>query len=128
MIQKSFDRHRFFRIVTWCWLLLLTVLLLLPGRDLPRIKLDLIVPIDKLVHFISLFIATTSFLLSIHWEESRHRTKIVIGLLVYAIIIEFIQSSIRTSRVFEIEDIIANLSGVLSALFLYIGIGKIVKN
>lgn len=128
MIQKPFDRHRFFRIVTWCWLILLTVLLLLPGRDLPSIKLDLIIPADKLIHFISLFIATGSFLLSIHWEENRHRTKIILGLIAYAVLMEFIQSALQSSRAFEFQDIAANLSGVLCALFLYLFIGKLVKN
>lgn len=128
MIKKSFDRHRFFKIVTWCWLILLTILLLLPGRDIPEIKLDLFIPVDKLVHFLSLFIATGSFLLSIHWEESRHRVKIFLGLIAYGVIIEFIQSTLQSSRAFEVKDILANLSGVLCAMFLYLAIGKFVKN
>ena len=128
MIKKSFERHHLFRIITWCWLIILTVLLLLPGRDLPNIQMDLIIPLDKLVHFAALFIATASFLLSIHWEENRHRKKIIAGLLIYAIVMELIQHLFQSSRAFEIEDIAANLCGVMTALLLYIGIGKLVKN
>jgi len=128
MTKKSFDRHRFFRIVTWLWLIILTSLMLMPGKDIPAIELDLPVPMDKLVHFISLFVAASCFLLSIRWEQSKHRFKIIFGLLFYAIGIEFIQSIFQKSRAFEMADIAANLLGVASALILYLLVGKFVKN
>lgn len=128
MIKKHLERHRLFRIITWVWLAILTILLLLPGRDIPRIDLDLGIPIDKLVHFTSLFIATGSFLLSIHWEENKHRVKIIIGLIAYGVLMEFLQSILQKTRSFEIADIIANLTGVVSAVLLYIIVGKIIKN
>ena len=128
MIEKPFDRHRLFRIITWVWLGILTILLLLPGRDIPSINLDLGIPTDKLVHFTALFIATGSFLLSIHWEENKHRKKIILGLIVYGVFMEFLQSVLQKTRAFEVGDIIANLSGVLAAVVLYVIIGKIIKN
>ena len=128
MIKKTLERHRLFRIITWVWLAILTILLLLPSRDIPRIDLNLGIPIDKLVHFTSLFIATGSFLLSIHWEENKHRVKIIIGLISYGIFMEFFQHMLQKSRDFEVADILANLAGVLTAVLLYIIVGKIIKN
>ena len=110
------------------WLIVLTVLLLLPGKDIPSIQWDIGIPIDKVVHFFSLFIATSCFLLSIHWEENKHRFKIILGLLSYAVIMEFVQSWLQASRAFEPEDILANLLGVATALIAYLSIGKIIKN
>lgn len=128
MTGKKYDRHRLFMVLTWLWLLTLTVLLLLPGRDIPSIRWGLSLPVDKVVHFLSFFLVASGFLLSMHWEEKKKRRLVFMALLAYAVIMEYIQHAVQESRAFEREDIFANLAGVVCAYLIYLMVGKIVKN
>lgn len=128
MISKKYDRHRLFKVLTWLWLLTLTVLLLLPGRDIPSIRWGLSLPLDKVVHFLSFFLAASGFLLSMRWEERKKRRLVFMALLAYGVVMECIQHAVQESRAFEKEDMLANIAGVVCAYLIYLLVGKIVKN
>lgn len=68
---------------------------------------------DKLVHFVTFVLLTVElFLLS---EKSRHQIMAVTTMLCACVALEYIQSFVNPSRVFDLKDILANVCGVAAA-------------
>ncbi|MCO6460816.1 MAG: VanZ family protein [Saprospiraceae bacterium] len=113
------NRQSLFKVLAWLWFIVLTVLLLLPGNDLPSIKLKWLKHVDKVIHFTSFFYLAAVFLLSTRKEDKSIRKTIFVSLLAYAIIMESIQHLVQKSRIFEKADMMANICGVFTAFAFY---------
>lgn len=77
---------------------------------------------DKVVHLLMYF----GFALSVFWFYRRTTVKMSILLIqaflvvLYGVAMEILQSTVTTTRGFEFFDILANFSGVLLALVLFL--------
>lgn len=107
------------------WVLIITLLSLLPTKNLQKFSVD-IVSFDKMAH---LFIyAVLSFFIAWGIKKSLMHKNLSLKLLatiflftsVYGIGIEFVQKSISTGRHFEYYDIIANIIGSFIGLLFFI--------
>ncbi len=127
MTKSQIDRHRIFRVLARLWIITLTILLLLPGKNIPVIKWALKIPVDKTIHFLSFFFLAVGFLLGYKWEERNKRRILFIELMAYAIIMETIQHVVQPSRAFEKEDMLANTLGIITAFIGYYISGKFIK-
>jgi VanZ family protein len=77
---------------------------------------------DKIVHLLMYF----GFALTVFWFYRRNDFKMPVLLIqafsvvLYGVAMEILQSSVTTTRGFELSDILANFSGVLLALVLFL--------
>lgn len=115
MILKKNNNQSLFRVLAGLWTIILTVLLLLPGSDMPDLHLSWLKYADKVIHFLSFFFLTFIYLLSTLNEDSKVRYRLFFLLLVYAVVMESIQHTVQQSREFELADMISNISGIVSA-------------
>lgn len=106
--------ERFFRIASWACVLTVAVLSLLPGQDMVRTSLG-----GHVEH--ALAYAGTAFLTVLAYNGRTGARWPVLGLLVYAGVLEFLQrfSPGRTSAV---EDFLASATGVLIGLALALAV------
>jgi VanZ family protein len=100
----------------WVWLILglllvasITTVSLLPSRSLPKINLD-----DKTLHFLAYFIVTCWF---VGLAKKKHYILLGLLFLVFSYGIEILQGMSRY-RQFEWSDMLANGTGIFSALVL----------
>ena len=98
------------------WTILITVLCLMPGKDLPSVS---IVNFDKFVH-ISFF--GMHNLLYLRWGVfgdgiKLSPIKITISTIIYGGLIEILQGTFYTDRHADLMDFIANSVGALIALY-----------
>lgn len=73
---------------------------------------------DKAVHFITFFILTLE--LWFLWDRLSARFASFLLMLVAAVISEFVQNTVNPNRVFDKNDIYANLAGLMFAFTLCI--------
>lgn len=77
---------------------------------------------DKIVHLLMYF----GFALTVFWFYRRSAVKMSVlviqafSVVLYGVLMEILQSSVTTTRGFEFFDILANFSGVLPALALFL--------
>jgi VanZ family protein len=77
---------------------------------------------DKIVHLLMYF----GFALTVFWSYRRSVVKMSVlmiqafSVVLYGVLMEILQSSVTTTRGFELSDILANFSGVLLALVLFL--------
>ena len=98
------------------WAILICVLCLMPGKDLPSVS---IFEFDKIVHF--LFYLFLSFTLYYGWKKQSsflllHRNtliKILVITSAYGFLVEVIQELFTTDRHFDIFDALANSTGAV---------------
>lgn len=116
-----------FRIGFISWMVLITVLSLVSFED--DNSLDINIPyFDKLVHFTFYFIA--SMLAGLFGREisKGHTSKAkvlgisFVGLVLYGIVIEVLQSNFTTYRSGELMDVLANSAGTLLGTLLIWGV------
>ncbi len=110
------------------WLLICTVLLILPGSSFPSSNWWTKIPMfDKWVHFV--FFLVLTYLSSLPWigsENLKPRSRIVffviaISCFFYGILMEMIQHYFIPLRSFDLGDILADAVGVLAGFFLIRG-------
>ena len=97
------------------WTLIITILTLLPGKDLPKVD---IVNFDKVAH-LGVFFALNVFYL--RWlckfiQKFNRILSITIVCIAYGGLIEILQGTIYTDRYSDIFDFIFNTLGCLLAL------------
>ncbi len=99
------------RLLASLWLLVITILFLLPGSALP--KNDMIIPhFDKYVHFG--FFAVLLFLWRIHLEPAIKYSFFLLLLgFVYGLGIEIIQHYLIANRSFDMGDVLADMAGAV---------------
>ncbi len=103
------------------WFLITTVLLVIPGSDLPKDPFLEAIYFDKWVH-IGLFGLLTVFgcYPFLQYKNSKNIfIRMTIAVIVYGIVMEFIQKYCTHGRSFDITDIIADAVGaILGYLFI----------
>lgn len=113
---------------TFIWALLIAVLVLLPGQNLPQLE-ESILSIDKLVHaflFTGLaFLIVVGFIKQSAYPALRNKALLYSFLvsISYAILVEVLQL-FSPARMFEIMDMTANISGVFGGFLLFFALYK----
>ena len=83
---------------------------------------------DKIFHFLAYFVLSILWFNSFYFIFNKSKqVSIVRSLLfsaVFGILIEVLQSSVTTSRTFDVKDIIANFSGMFVAALLIANCNK----
>jgi len=109
---------------TILWLLVISLLSLLPLKDTDETPLFNIPHFDKLVHFIMYLVLSALLLQGI--REFRTRSKEVNHILytagmvvIYGIIMEYIQLTFITSREGDLMDVLFNIAGCVCGIALY---------
>ena len=110
----------------------ITFISLKENNELPNISL---VNIDKIFHVFAYVILTLLWAISLYFYlPQMHFVKllaiVVFALLCYGIIIEALQSRMTTTRLFELNDLLANLIGIVlgSAIYRYLVVPKLKNN
>lgn len=113
---------RFYAIPAILWTVLVTILCLLPGRDMPKIH---IVNFDKFAHLFFFGILNALYL---RWQNAYpvlFRNNFLFHLIISVIIIlygglmEILQGFFYTDRYADFYDFLANASGCILALILF---------
>jgi VanZ family protein len=103
------------------WTALIGVLCLVKSSDLPSLHLS---GTDKYVHFTFHFIFTLLWATYAVPNRKEHKIKKslkVVGYsLLYGILIEVLQETLTTTRHADIFDVLANLSGALTAFLVFV--------
>ncbi len=120
-----FIRHNAY---TFIWALLIAVLVLLPGQNLPNLGESLF-SVDKLIHAF-LFMVLTFLMIVGFIKQSAYpalRNKALLYAFIvsinYALLVEVLQL-ISPDRMFEIPDIVANASGVFAGILFFFALYK----
>ncbi len=98
------------------------VIAVLSLSAVPKLNLELgIKSGDKYLHFIAYFVLSSFWYFALKDKISEKVFKIFVplGLIVYGIILEGLQSGLTTYRTGDVYDAIANTAGVLAALILF---------
>ncbi|WP_070137682.1 VanZ family protein [Crocinitomix algicola] len=128
------DKKIIFHLPWIIWGTIIAVLSLLPGDQLPEIKLTW-VSIDKIVHII-MYSALSGFLL-IGFDRHNFRSKnklnlrdirlyllLTVSSFLFGLSIEFAQDWLVTKRYYDITDVVANLIGTIFGLFCFSWMGR----
>lgn len=115
---KSFIKYN---LASALWALLILVLCLMPGKDLPSVT---ILEFDKLVHFVIYLLL--ALLMYYGWKKqdlflSLHQhtvVKILIITFAYGFAVEVIQELFTADRHFDILDALANSTGAVAGCYL----------
>lgn len=103
--------------ITIVWLILITLLCLIPQDDLPQT--ELIPHLDKLVHFSLYFVLTVLSLIVYRKPKLRGKILIMTGIFVFSLLIEIMQGILPFGRTFSLTDLLANLSGIATGFLLF---------
>ena len=112
-----------FRHFLWiAWLLLLIILSLTPGNNLPDFSFELF-EIDKLVHFTFYFMLMILMNLGFRTKKNEPYLKSIVLIGVIGLFIgwsiEYIQGEFILNRYFDYFDIVANSIGIVSGIIFY---------
>ena len=118
-MDKSIVRH-----LPWAtWLLILSILSLTPGENLPEFKLQLF-ELDKLIHFIFYFILVLLMSIGFRLKKNEPFYKSSVWIVGIGIFIgwsiEYLQGNYITNRYFDYLDIIANSLGTIVGMIVYV--------
>ncbi len=100
------------------WALLIFALSVMPGIQMP----ETIVAPDKLGHLVVYGILNWLILNALRKSERFSEKTILlafIGVSTYGILLEFVQWAFFPNRFFEVWDMIANIMGALTSIFLF---------
>ena len=104
------------------WFIISVVLLVLPNNDLPHTRYFDIPFFDKYVHFTMFFLLTGLFsfpFISLATEKSVIKswfTRIALFVIVYGILMEFVQKFMTVDRSFDLVDIVFDSLGSVAGL------------
>lgn len=102
-------------------MVLLTVVSL---RETTHLPMGLFPYQDKVFHVSAYTVLSVLWLVTL-WlyrpksKRSRLVLIIFIGLFIYGIVIEVLQSALTTTRLFELKDLLANVTGIVLGTLLY---------
>ncbi|HUH25286.1 MAG TPA: VanZ family protein [Flavobacterium sp.] len=106
------------------WNIVIVVFCLVNLSNINEVQKISIPHIDKIVHFI--FYTTASFLWSwalLNKNAPHYKLNlvlIVVGLILFGLLIEFLQDVLPTKRSFEWFDVASNTAGVLTGTSIYL--------
>lgn len=96
------------------WLLVLTVLLLLPGSNFPDENWFHKIYLDKWVHVVFFFMLVILFVLPAKRRRLRDALWLIAAAVMYGIAIEFAQGYLVPGRSFEFADIVSDTAGAVA--------------
>jgi len=99
------------------WATFVTVITLLPGKDLPHVD---IINFDKFAHF-GVFGLLNTLFLRWHYSLTSLRTQatlVTLTIVSYSGLIEILQGAFYTDRTADIYDFVANSAGCIFAFLL----------
>ncbi|UUV22795.1 VanZ family protein [Paenimyroides aestuarii] len=111
------------KLLAIAWNVLILVFCLINLSNINEVQKIRIPHLDKVVHFV--FYTTSSFLWSwalLNKKSSAYplnRLLIVLGLILFGLMIEFLQDILPTHRSFEWLDVLCNTAGVLFGTTIY---------
>jgi VanZ family protein len=119
--SRMFFRYNVF---TFAWALLILMLILMPGKNMPDTNIWSLLTFDKFAHFF--VFAVLVFLLTIGlikqhtyiWLRFKAGKMALISGITYGFLLEFIQSFIP-DRTFDPRDLLANTIGCFLGSFLF---------
>jgi len=119
--KKSHIRDWIFAIL---WGGLVTVLLCIPGNNLPETGLDKIPFFDKYVHIGLFAVLTFSWCVALFNLKRRDAAsmlvfKVAVIIVVYGTAMEFVQKYLVAMRSFDITDILADAVGALLGVAIF---------
>lgn len=99
----------------------ISILFLLPGQDLPKIRLS---GLDKIVHSLIYFILINLWLCYLYVKMNFQVSNkwiliLLLSALLYGIIVEILQGTLTGTRSADILDVAANLLGALLGIFFF---------
>jgi len=106
------------------WFIISLILLTLPGNELPHNTLFDIPNFDKLVHFGMFFMLTVLFCFPFSKMDTKPSWimaifyKVVFFVILYGIIIEFVQKYFTIERSFDVVDILFDALGSFAGLWV----------
>ena len=112
------------KLIAISWNVLILVFCLINLSNINEVQKIRIPNLDKVVHFI--FYTTSSFLWSwalLNKKASTFKlnlTLIVFGLILFGLMVEFLQDILPTQRSFEWLDVLCNTLGVLFGTTVYL--------
>ena len=104
------------------WLIISAVLLALPGNDLPHAKFFNIPFFDKYVHFAMFFMLTALFSYPFIYSVADEPVikawvnKVTTYVILYGILMEFVQRYFVSGRSFDLIDIVFDTFGSVAGL------------
>ena len=109
---------------------LITIAFLSSTNGLPKIDLNL--PIDKVIHLIIYILLIVIWLLYFYIKQDNQLSVrdvfvIFIAILVYGIVIEILQEQLTTTRQADYLDVIANLTGAIIGLMIFLNVKNRIK-
>lgn len=122
-IRTWFTNSAFFWQIVWIsWAVIIAVLSLIPGDQLPQIDWEFI-SIDTLVHFIMYLVLAFSMGLStLKKNLNLSKTKLYLLILTagigYGALIEILQGTLIYRRYFDLMDLLANSLGTIFGIIL----------
>jgi VanZ family protein len=117
-IVVTANKHlRLLKALTFIWLLLITILCLIPQEELP--DAGGIPHLDKFVHFVLYFVMAVLSLFVFSRYKPSHKIIIIAGIFIFSFFIEVMQGILPFGRTFSFTDLLANLSGILAGLLLF---------
>lgn len=94
----------------------LTFIATLAASLLPGSGVEIVLGLDKLMHFAAFFVLTTS--LGLGYRPQKPYISMVLMLVVFGVSIELIQQFIP-NRVFSLYDFAADIAGVVIGMLVY---------
>lgn len=107
------------------WLMLTTILLVMPGSALPKSNLFSSIPeFDKLVHIFLFAVLTALSLKALQPSKLFGLLLLILIVILYGVLIEYVQMYFTTTRSFDERDIVADAIGAILGWGLYRLINK----
>lgn len=123
-IIRTANKHlKLFKILTLIWLVLITLLCMVPQEDLP--DAGGIPHFDKIVHFVLYFVLIFLSLFIFSGSKQPGKVIIVSGIFGFSLFIELMQDILPFGRTFSFLDLLTNLIGILTGLLVFQRINRI---
>lgn len=103
------------------WMVIVFILLIIPGSDIPANDFFELIYFDKWVH-VGLFGILTFFLGFPLIELRKYFIYVALFSIFYGTLLEFVQKYFTTTRTFDITDILADAAGAFIAVMVLIKI------
>jgi VanZ family protein len=106
------------------WNVLVIIGSLMPAKDIPDLKFQIIPHQDKLIHFVMYFVlALLLFFGTASIQAVSGKKKVRLAILGYCfglgIFLEILQKCFDLGRNFDTFDVLANVTGAVIAAFIY---------
>lgn len=101
------------KLLAFCWLVITTCLLVIPGDALPKTNLVYIPNFDKLVHIGLFAILCALWLKTLKSRRFATDGMVVLATIAYGVGMEFVQRDFVANRSFDMLDIVADSAGAI---------------